>query len=235
MTARDRSPPVSANGVLVTWRRRGRTRRSRHPSTSRARRGAPRSSRRPTQRCPPEISTRSTPSESSIPTTWAESSTSKPPGWKSLALIFTNTANPGSTWARMRRTISSRNRDRLARLPAPLVGAQVGGRGQELPDQVAMRGVDLDAVEAGLFQHPGGGGEPVDQVGDLGAGQGSGGSEDAAAPYRGQGAGGQRMSVIQDGGHSTLVHQLADEPYVAPVHGRRPFGQRRGVGLARRG
>ena len=42
---------------------------------------------------------------------------SKPPGWKSLELIFTRTANPGLTRARIRRTISSRNRDRFSRLP----------------------------------------------------------------------------------------------------------------------
>lgn len=38
--------------------------------------------------------------------------------------------------------------------PAPLVGAQVGDWGQELPDQVAVGGVDLDTVEADLLITP---------------------------------------------------------------------------------
>ena len=51
--------------------------------------------------------------------------------------------------------------------PAPAVVALVGGRRQEAVDQVAVAGVDLDAVEAGRRRPAGGVGERSIDLGDV--------------------------------------------------------------------
>ncbi len=48
------------------------------------------------------------------------------------------------------------------------VGAHVEERAHELGEQVAVGGVELDGVEAGLLHPPGGLAEEVDQLEDLG-------------------------------------------------------------------
>ena len=50
---------------------------------------------------------------------------------------------------------------------APLVVALVGEPGQELPHQAVLAGVDLHAVEIGVGGELRGGGESVDDGGDV--------------------------------------------------------------------
>src|SRR5690606_14286359 len=55
-------------------------------------------------------------------------------------------------------------------VPAVLVGAQVGVVGEELVDQIAVRPVYLDAVEAGADGVTGRRGVVGDRLGDVGVG-----------------------------------------------------------------
>ena len=54
------------------------------------------------------------------------------------------------TARRVRRTISTGNRRRLAGRAAPGIGALVGARRQELVDQISFAAHDFDAVVAGF-------------------------------------------------------------------------------------
>lgn len=53
----------------------------------------------------------------------------------------------------------------------PVVVAPVGDRREELRDQIAVRGVDLDAGEAAVARDGRDMREPADQIGDLGDGR----------------------------------------------------------------
>ena len=72
---------------------------------------------------------------------------------------------------------------------APVVVAAVGQRGEKLIDEVTVGSVDLDAVEAGRDNGPGGLGEACDQITDLLGPQSAGLSERGPHVYL-DGAGG---------------------------------------------
>ena len=92
-----------------------------------------------TRSYPPEISRRSMPSASCQRTTSSESSSEKPPSWKSAELIFT----------------------------ASVKAAPVRERREELGEPVAVRGVDLHSVEIGAPAGVGREGETLHRRLDL--------------------------------------------------------------------
>ena len=71
------------------------------------------------------------------------------------------------TASRTRRTISTAKPPAVLRRAAPLVGALVGARREELVDEVALGAHDLDAVVAGLAGERGRRGEVVDLARDA--------------------------------------------------------------------
>ena len=110
--------------------------------------GRPGSARR--ARVPPdEQSTRSTPSSASRRASATDCSTSQPPSAQSVAEIRTNSgSSPGHARA-PRSATSSSSRMRLSNEPPYSSVAAVGERREELVQQVAVRRVDLDHLEAG--------------------------------------------------------------------------------------
>ena len=67
---------------------------------------------------------------------------------------------------------------------AVVVVAPVGGRGEELADEIAVGGVEFHPVEPALLAPPGGGGERPHNLVDHGAGQGLGNDADHGVGHR---------------------------------------------------
>ena len=90
---------------------------------------------------------------------------SMPPSMKSSPESRTPTGKPADLGADRGEDLDEEPRPVLRRA-AVLVLAQVGGRRQELADEVAVGAVQLDAVEPARLDAPGGGGERGDGVVD---------------------------------------------------------------------
>ena len=112
-------------------------------------------------------------SRSSCSMTASDSSSVKPPRWKSAELSLIARILSGPIAARTARVTSSRNRQRRSGSPPQSSSRRVGKRGEELIDEVTVGGVDLNAVEAGLHDGPRGPCEARDQIDDLLGGQGA--------------------------------------------------------------
>src|SRR6185503_8742428 len=92
----------------------------------------------------------------------------------------------------------------------------VGGGGGELADQVAVGGVDVDAVEAGLDGTAGSVGEGLDRLSDLVLG---GGGDVAASQRVGHRGRGQRRHAGLDARLAAGVGDLGEDLASVPVDG----------------
>ena len=105
--------------------------------------------------------------------TASDSSSVKPPRWKSAELSLMDEDLVGAD----RRADGSGDLEQepaaALRVSAPLVVAAVGVRREKLIDEVPVCGVDLHAVEAGVDDDARGPREAVDQLDDLVCGQGA--------------------------------------------------------------
>jgi len=101
---------------------------------------------------------------------------------------------------------------------AVLVGAVVGIGGEELADEIAVGGMELHAVEAGLLRADGGIDEVLHKALDLGSLKGAGGLLGKVAhPVGGADHG---LAAGEDGiGLAAGMVELAEHPGVVPVHG----------------
>jgi hypothetical protein len=110
------------------------------------------------------------------------------------------------------------------RVAAPLVVAAVGVRGEELVDEVAVGGVDLDTVEAGVDHDPCGLREARDEVDDLLAGQRTGLGERRPHVDR-DGAGGYGQLGQSGEGLATGMVDLHQRGGALAPRGGRPASQ----------
>ena len=78
-------------------------------------------------------------------------SASNPPRWKSAEFSFTATANDEDTASRIARTTSSSSRARFSKHPPHSSLRWFTERREELRDQIAMGGMDLDTIEPGAL------------------------------------------------------------------------------------
>ena len=103
---------------------------------------------------------------------------------------------------------------------AVLVGAVVDAGREELREQVAVGGMQLDAVEAGLARAPGAAGERLDELLDLGLARRRGRESRAATPCGWSSSSDGRCGIV----HARHVHlparmaELHDVLAVEPVH-----------------
>jgi hypothetical protein len=133
-------------------------------------------------------------------TTWMLSSSVKPPLTKSEEFSLTEIGKAGPTRCRHRADHFQQQAGPVGQRAAPAVLPPIGPRRQELRQQVAVRRMHLDAIEAGFLDQRSGLGEAPDDVLDVGLGRRARLAEIAhhvrAGPRRAPAASGWRAAGI---------------------------------------